>query len=224
MDLIELKNITKIYKVSGDNAIVGCNNISLNIAKGTMLGIMGPSGSGKSTLLHIIGALDTFDSGSYMLNGRELNALKPNALAELRNQCFGFVLQDFGLLLNASVQDNLEIPLALNPAVSQKEIKPRIRQALELVHMDGYEKRVVAQLSGGQKQRIAIARAMINQPEILLCDEPTGALDRKTTNEIMDMLCAIHAAGTTIMIVTHDIQVANRCEKVIQIVDGQIID
>ena len=221
--MIELKNITKKFYRGTPAEITALDSVSLTVPDGEMLAIVGTSGSGKSTLLNIIGCLDIPDSGEYMLDGEPITGLKQNRLAELRSQKLGFVLQEFGLMLDRSIFHNLTYPLIFNGSVSTKDYREKIAKALEAVGLSSRVNSKCSQLSGGQKQRVAIARALINEPSFLLADEPTGALDSKTSAEIMELFKSLNEQGRTVIIVTHDMSIARQCGRVIEISDGRII-
>lgn len=221
MGILQLHNITKIYNEGKSNAVTALNEIELIIEQGEFLAIVGKSGSGKSTLLHILGGLDTPTSGDVIYNGEMMNYTNINRLASYRNSKVGFVLQDFGLLSRETVIENVCVPLLFSDCPITK-MKRKALDELKLVGIDDLAKRKVTQLSGGQKQRVAIARALVNNPDIILADEPTGALDSKTSYEIISLLEELNKQGKTVVIVTHDLSIAKRCGRVIEIVDGKI--
>ena len=218
--MIELIDGGKIYG-KGSSRVFALNGLSLQIQKGELVALMGPSGSGKSTLLNIIGCIDQLTSGSYLLDGTDIQNFSHMRLAQLRNKRFGFVLQDFGLIDHWTVSKNVEIPLSYAKP-SDKKPKERIEQVLNQLQIADKKSELAYRLSGGQKQRVAIARAIVNDPQIILADEPTGALDQKTGREVLNLLQKIHQAGKTVIIVTHDPSVAGACNRVIQIVDGKM--
>lgn len=218
--MIELIDGVKIYG-KGSSRVFDLNGLSLQIQKGELVALMGPSGSGKSTLLNIIGCIDQLTSGSYLLDGTDIQNFSHMRLAQLRNKRFGFVLQDFGLIDHWTVSKNVEIPLSYAKP-SDKKPKERIEQVLNQLQIADKKSELAYRLSGGQKQRVAIARAIVNDPQIILADEPTGALDQKTGREVLNILQKIHQAGKTVIIVTHDPTVAGACNRVIQIVDGKM--
>ena len=196
-------------------------NLDLDLPSNKLIVFCGPSGSGKSTLLNIIGCIDQLTSGSYLLDGTDIQNFSHMRLAQLRNKRFGFVLQDFGLIDHWTVSKNVEIPLSYAKP-SDKKPKERIEQVLNQLQIADKKSELAYRLSGGQKQRVAIARAIVNDPQIILADEPTGALDQKTGREVLNILQKIHQAGKTVIIVTHDPTVAGVCNRVIQIVDGKM--
>ncbi len=218
--MIELKNIEKTYEenIEKTKAVDG---ISLKIAQGEMVAIMGPSGSGKSTLLNILGCLEQPTGGQYLLNGNDVIGLKEKQIAQLRNQTFGFVVQDFALIERYSVEKNVMLPL-LYTKISKKQRIEKVNRMLELVHLSEKKYALARNLSGGQRQRVAIARAIVNDANIIFCDEPTGALDKKTSGSIMQMFQKLNQMGKTIVIVTHDPEVAKQCKRTIFIEDGKI--
>ena len=221
--MISLKNVSKTYDGEGDSYTIALRNVSLEIKDGDLLAIMGASGSGKSTLLNIIGCLDTFDRGVYMINGRRIDTLSVKEIANLRNRTFGYVLQDYALVEEWTVYDNICLPLEY-AGISRKEFPGKADKVLSQLGI--FEKKYVTakRLSGGQRQRAAIARAIINKPDIILADEPTGALDKKTGKEIIDILTTLNKAGHTVIIVTHDSSIACTCDRIITLSDGEIIE
>lgn len=219
--MIQLKGVSKIYKI-GNNPFYALRDVDLEINEGEMVAVRGRSGAGKSTLLHILGCLDTFDTGSYILDGMDVSGLKASKLAELRNAKFGFVLQDFSLINQKTALYNVMAPLLFSK-VPYRSIKPKAKKALEDMGLGSQIKKEVVKMSGGQRQRVAIARALVNNPPIILADEPTGNLDSATADDIMQIFKKLHAEGKTIVIVTHDDKVASFCERVITISDGKII-
>ena len=220
--LISFRDLRKLYVVGGEevNALAG---VSLDIAEGEYIAVMGPSGSGKSTLMHILGCLDGPTSGTYLIEGQDVSAMSSFQLAGVRNRKIGFVFQTFNLLPKASLLRNVELPL-LYAGMGGSERKERALQALQRVGLGDRIKHRPAELSGGQRQRAAIARAIVNGPSLILADEPTGNLDSKTGLEILRIFHEMHARGETIVIVTHDPKIAEQCERVVQIVDGRIED
>ena len=220
MSLIEVNNVNKYYSV-GKNSFHALKNVSFQIETGDFVSIEGKSGAGKSTLLNIIGCIDNFDSGDYILEGMKINALSEPKLASVRNTEIGYVFQDFCLINHQSVLFNTMLPLFFGK-MKYKEMKKLGIQALERVGIADQAHKKANQLSGGQRQRVAIARAIINQPKIILADEPTGALDSSTSVQIMDLLKELNSEGTTVIVVTHDSFVSNYCKKHIMIKDGCI--
>jgi putative ABC transport system ATP-binding protein len=220
--LIRMEGVTKTYD-AGELAVQALRKIDLRIEPGEMVAIIGPSGSGKSTLMHIVGCLDAPSAGSYRLDGRDVSQLSSFQLAAIRNQKVGFVFQTFNLLPKASLLRNVELPM-LYAGVSGGERRERALEALHIVGLVDRAKHRPAELSGGQRQRAAIARAIVNQPSLILADEPTGNLDSKTGLEILELFDAMHAKGETIVVVTHDPRIAERCGRIVQIVDGLIED
>ena len=222
--MIEIKNLYKTYNLGKSNAFVALKDISLKIETGEMVAIIGKSGAGKSTLMHIIGCIDDFEGGIYYLDGEDISKINEKRRARIRNKKIGIVLQDFALVESYSVIENVMLPLYFSK--NKEGRKPRVILAKELLsqmEMEQMADKKVNKLSGGQKQRVAIARAMINNPNILLADEPTGALDVKTSREIMDVFKKLNEKGTTIIIITHDMEVAKECNRIIEICDGEIM-
>ncbi|MBO4306603.1 MAG: ABC transporter ATP-binding protein [Clostridia bacterium] len=224
MDIyIRLDNITKTYR-TGNNQTTALNGISMTVNRGEMVAVMGASGSGKTTLMNIIGLLDDATTGTYLLNGTDICSLKDKSKAELRNASFGFVVQDFALVDQYTVKQNVELPFTYSKLRRSRDEKDaQIHKVLKMLGIENKEKERAVNLSGGQRQRVAIARAIICNPDIILADEPTGALDSVTSSEIMSVLAKIHGTGKTILVVTHDSKVAQCCQRVITISDGKII-
>ncbi len=220
MALIETVDLWKSYQM-GDEQIHALRGVSIQIERGEYVAIMGPSGSGKSTLMNLIGCLDTPSKGSYLLNGKQVSQMDDNELARIRNEEIGFVFQTFNLLPRATALRNVELPLVY-AGVSAKEREQRAKSALDKVELSTRMTHRPNELSGGQRQRVAIARALVNNPSILLADEPTGNLDSKTGVEIMGLFERLHAAGNTIVLVTHEPEVAAYARRAIHIRDGQV--
>lgn len=220
MPVIEAHALVKAYRV-GTHGIRALDHVTLHVDPGELLAITGPSGSGKSTLMHILGCLDLPDEGTYRLAGEDVSALNNNQLADIRNRRIGFVFQTFNLLPRLSALENVELPLLY---AGHRHARDRAIAALEAVGLGEWMKHDPSQLSGGQRQRVSVARALINDPAILLADEPTGNLDTRTGGEIMALLLDLNAQGRTIIIVTHDAGVAARCARRIHIRDGQIVN
>ena len=219
--LISLTNITKKFRI-GDVESLVLKGVSLEVNAGEMLAIVGASGSGKSTLMNLIGLLDKPDSGQYMLQGQSMLGLNDDALARLRNQCIGFVFQQFNLLPRFSALQNVELPLTYRN-LSPAQISKQALDALSRVGMQSFAAHRPTQLSGGQQQRIAIARALVSEPRVILADEPTGALDSNTSHDIMSLFLEMHAEGRTLILVTHDEKVASACSRRITMADGEIV-
>jgi len=220
MALIETVDLWKTY-IMGTEEIHALRGVSIQIERGEYVAIMGPSGSGKSTLMNLIGCLDTPSKGSYLLNGKQVGQMNDNELARIRNEEIGFVFQTFNLLPRATALHNVELPLVY-AGVSSKDRQTRAMQALEKVELTSRSTHRPNELSGGQRQRVAIARALVNNPSILLADEPTGNLDSKTGAEIMGLFERLHKAGNTIVLVTHEPDVAAFAYRAIHIRDGQV--
>lgn len=221
-NLIEIKDVTKLY-IMGLEELYALKGVNVNIAKNEYVAIMGPSGSGKSTLMNIIGCLDTPTSGEYKLNGKNVNEMEDDELAEIRNKEIGFVFQTFNLLPRINALNNVELPLIY----SGKSKDERIELAENALINVGLEDRMTHkpnELSGGQRQRVAIARALVNNPSIILADEPTGNLDTKTGDEIMNLFEELWSKGNTIIIVTHEEEIAQNAHRIIKIRDGLIAD
>ena len=221
--MIKLENICKTYSKGKNNAVDALKNVSLNIKKGELTAIIGKSGSGKTTLLNIIGCIDTSDSGNYYLDGKKINKKNEAALSAIRNKSIGIVMQEFALIGSDSALENVMLPFYFDNKASLKKAKELALSVLSSVGMDRMAAKPVNKLSGGQKQRVAIARAIVNKPSVILADEPTGALDSKTAAEIMALFRELNKNGHTIIIVTHDLEIANQCDRIIEISDGEII-
>ena len=220
--LLELKNIYKNY-IQGTMEVPVLKDINLCVEEGEYVAIMGPSGSGKSTLMNIIGCIDKPTSGTYLLDDVEIEKCKDKELSEVRNQKIGFVFQNFNLLPRQSALDNVALPLQY-AKVPIKKRKQKAKEMLEMVDLADRVSFKPTQLSGGQKQRVAIARAMVADPKILLADEPTGALDSKSGLQVMELFDTLHKQGVTIIMITHDANIANHAKKVLHIFDGEIVE
>lgn len=218
--LITMSKIEKTYKL-GDNVVHALDHIDLSIEKGAFISIVGPSGSGKSTLMNMMGCLDKPDKGKYILGGSHIDQLKDRDLAEIRNQKIGFIFQNFNLLGKLSAVENVELPLIYR-GVKTKDRRARALECLNMVGLKDRAAHLPNQLSGGQQQRVAIARALAGDPQILLADEPTGALDSKTSEEIMNLLTALNENGRTIVLITHDLNVARKAKRTVSIRDGKL--
>lgn len=217
INIIEIKNLSKVY----DNEIKVLDNINLSIKKGELIAIMGPSGSGKSTLLNILGLIDVQSSGNYYIEGKEVKDLIKNKPNLVRNKLFGFIFQYYALLKQYTVIENVMLPLTYRK-ISNKERVEKSILYLKKVGLFYLKDKKINKLSGGQQQRVAIARALVTEPEIILADEPTGNLDQKTGQDIMDLLIEINAAGKTVIIVTHDYNIAKQCSRIVRVIDGKI--
>ena len=220
--MIILKNIKKVYNPKKPNAFEALHDVSLTIEDGELAAVIGKSGAGKSTLLHILACIDSYEKGEYKIDGISTVNLSERRSAQLRNEKIGMVMQDFALVEDFTALENVFLPLEF-----AKRKKPNRKlaamNALKSVGMEEYAKKPINKLSGGQKQRVAIARAIVNEPSVILADEPTGALDSKTAAEIMDVFKALHEQGKTVIIVTHDMSVAQQCGRIIEISDGNLI-
>lgn len=220
--MINLKNINKSFHLGGET-IQALDNVSFKVEKGEFVSIIGPSGSGKSTLMNILGLLDVPDNGEYNLDGINVSKAKENELAGIRNNKIGFIFQNFNLLGKMTAVENIQIPL-IYQGKTNEESKQIAYELLEKVGLKGREKHLPTQLSGGQQQRVAIARALACNPEIILADEPTGALDSKTSIDIMNELEELNNKGQTIIIITHDVNVAKRAKRMVRIADGKLYE
>lgn len=220
--MITLKNIVKIYNPKKSNEFEALHKVSATIEDGEMVAIIGKSGAGKSTLLHILACIDSYQEGEYTIDGTLVKALSERQYAKIRNEKIGMVMQDFALVEDFSALENVMIPLNF----AKKKIPNKKEKALEALRSVGIEnlaKKPCNKLSGGQKQRVAIARAIVNEPSMILADEPTGALDTKTSAEIMELFKKLNEQGRTVVIVTHDPKVAEQCGRIIEISDGKIV-
>ena len=220
MPILELKDICKDYQ-QGREPVRVLKNINLTVEKGDYLAIMGPSGSGKTTLMNIIGCLDVPTSGTYRLGGVDVSTMDDDHQAEIRNKMLGFIFQQYNLIPKLTAEENVELPL-IYQKVPKRERVERVKEALDKVNMYPRAKHLPTELSGGQQQRVSIARAIVTRPKLILADEPTGALDSKTSKEIIDIFHDLHAQGNTIVLITHDGGIAKQAQRSIHILDGQI--
>lgn len=220
--IIEIQNMTKSYEMGGE-VVRALDNVSLTIYEGDFLSIIGPSGSGKSTFMNMIGCLDRPDGGQYLLDGDAVDKMNDNQLAVIRNEKIGFIFQNFNLLTKLTALENVELPL-LYRGRGTKERMHTAYSCLEKVGLQERAHHLPSQLSGGQQQRVAIARALVGDPPILLADEPTGALDSKTSEEIIEVMKELHAGGHTIILITHDLEVAKQANRIVRIQDGQLFE
>jgi len=219
-NILMMNGITKVYRMGTEEQVV-LKQIDLYVKKGDFLAVLGPSGSGKSTLMNIIGCLDSPTSGNYVLSSKQINELKENELAVIRNKEIGFVFQQFQLLPRLSTLQNVELPLVY-AGIKEKERKMRAKDILSKVGLEDKLHHRPNQLSGGQQQRVAIARARVTEPSVLLADEPTGALDQKTGKQIMELFREINNEGKTIVMITHDQEIAKQANRIVHILDGQL--
>ncbi|MEM7051292.1 MAG: ABC transporter ATP-binding protein [Acidobacteriota bacterium] len=220
--MIRMSNITRVYRTQHveTHALSGFN---LEVEAGEFVSVTGPSGSGKTTFLNVSGLLDTFDSGTYILDGRDVSRLSDREMSKIRNEKIGFIFQGFNLIPDLNVFDNIDVPLRYR-GTSAKARRAAIEEALEVVGLSSRIRHFPAQLSGGQQQRVAVARALVGTPHLILADEPTGNLDSEMASEIMDLLEKINGAGTTVIVVTHDPDLAARAPRQIHLLDGKLLD
>ena len=218
--MIDLIDISKMYLV-GDEEVRALDHASMHIDQGEFVSIIGPSGSGKSTLMNIIGCLDTADAGTYTLDGIPIEDYTENELARIRNRKIGFVFQSFNLIPKLTAEENVELPL-IYQGVKKAERQERVQEAIDRVDLGKRAKHLPTELSGGQQQRVAIARAIVTKPSLILADEPTGNLDSKTSNEIMEIFHDLHRQGNTIVLITHDDDIAKQASRSIHILDGRV--
>ena len=219
--LIEFREVCKYYQM-GDTTVKAADRISFQVQKGELIAIVGQSGSGKSTCMNIIGCLDVPTSGTYLLDGQDVGQLDKNELAVIRNKMLGFIFQQYNLLPKLTLQENVEVPL-MYAGVPKAERQERARIALEMVGLGNKLRHKPMQLSGGQQQRASIARALAGDPAVILADEPTGALDSHTGREVLSMLQELHAAGNTVVLITHDNSIAVQTQRIIRLEDGQVV-
>ena len=223
MSVIVIKDVCKTYTMAGGMSQSVLKHVNLKVEKGEFVAIMGPSGAGKSTFMNILGCLDRPTSGAYVLGGKEVSAMNDDELARVRNKMLGFIFQGFNLLMRRTLVDNVALPLIYANDIAPQERKKRAESLLEMVGLKGFIDRYPNQISGGMQQRVAIARALVNDPELILADEPTGNLDSKTSDEIMLFLQKLNRErGITIVLVTHEPDVAAYAQRLVRIVDGQI--
>ena len=220
--MIDLKDISKMYLV-GDEEVHALSHATMHIYQGEFVSIIGPSGSGKSTLMNIIGCLDTADAGVYTLDGIPIEDYTENELAVIRNRKIGFVFQSFNLIPKLTAEENVELPL-IYQGVKKDERRERVAAAIRRVDLEKRSKHLPTELSGGQQQRVAIARAIVTRPSLILADEPTGNLDSKTSAEIMDIFHELHEQGNTIVLITHDDDIARQASRSIHILDGRVTE
>lgn len=216
---IVIENVSKTYKIGTGSECKALKNANISIPQGSLIAIIGKSGSGKSTLLHILGLSDTFDSGTYYLDEKDVSTYSDKQKAKIRNKNIGYILQDFALIPELNVFDNIAIPLYIS-GVRKKKIQEKIDSILMEIGLQDIKFKKVNELSGGQKQRVAIARSLTINPDIILADEPTGSLDVNTGNEIMSLLLKMNQKGATVIIVTHDMDIAKKCDRIVTIEDG----
>ncbi|BAK97452.1 putative drug efflux ABC transporter ATP-binding protein [Oscillibacter valericigenes Sjm18-20] len=219
--LIEFQDVSKVYEM-GDSVVRAADHISMQIQKGEFVAIVGQSGSGKSTCMNIIGCLDVPSSGTYLLDGQDVGKMNKNQLAEIRNKMLGFIFQQYNLLPKLTLLENVEVPM-MYAGVSRSDRRERARVALEMVGLGSKVNHRPAQLSGGQQQRVSIARALVGEPAVILADEPTGALDSHTGREVLSLLQQLHAAGNTVVLITHDNSIAVQAQRIIRLEDGRVI-
>lgn len=218
--MISLKKVNKYY-ITGDEKLHALKDIDLKVKKGEFLAIMGPSGSGKSTMIKILGLLDNSFQGEYLLNGKDIRKLTDDELSTIRNKKIGFVFQNFNLIKNLSVKENIALPMQYQ-RVSKRQCQERVLELLKRVDLTSKIDKYPTELSGGQQQRVSIIRALVNNPDIIIADEPTGALDSNTSKEIMNIFKELNQEGITVIIITHDINVAKEAKRIVKIFDGEL--
>ena len=221
-NLIKVQDMCKVYN-PGENEVRALDHVNLEINKGEFIAIIGHSGSGKSTLMNMLGCLDVPTSGSYYLNGRDVSAMKDNQLSEIRNQEIGFIFQGFNLIANLNAMENVELPLIYR-GIGKGERHRLAKEALTKVGLSKRMEHKPSEMSGGQQQRVAIARAIAAEPPVILADEPTGNLDSASTKEIMEILKSLHEAGRSVILITHDNDIADQAKRVVRILDGKIVE
>lgn len=219
--MIKLQNLSKVYRTAYMET-TALNNINLNINKGEFVAVMGPSGCGKSTLLNVVGMIDGPSSGEYYFDGEEVGHCSENELVDLRKANIGFIFQNFNLIDDLSVEENVDLPL-LYLGVSKKERKQKVNEALALVGLDNRAKHKPQELSGGQQQRVAVARSVVGDPKLILADEPTGNLDTRNGDEVMNMLALLKERGATILMVTHSPEHGEKADRIIEMLDGEVV-
>ena len=220
--MIELRDVSKVYQI-GEERVHALDHANLHVRPKEFVSIIGPSGSGKSTLMNIIGCLDMADAGEYLLDGMPIEAYSENELAKVRNRKIGFVFQSFNLISKLSAEENVELPL-IYQGVRAAERRERVREALRRVGLENRARHLPTELSGGQQQRVAIARALVTRPSLILADEPTGNLDSHTSREILDMFKEMHEQGNTIVLITHDNDIARQAKRIVHILDGRLTE
>lgn len=221
-NLISVRDMCKIYN-PGENEVRALDHVDLEIKKGEFVAIIGHSGSGKSTLMNMLGCLDVPTSGSYYLNGQDVSVMKDNQLSEIRNQEIGFIFQGFNLIANLTALENVELPLIYR-GIGRSRRHKLAKEALVRVGLENRMEHKPSEMSGGQQQRVAIARAIAAEPPVILADEPTGNLDSASTQEIMDILKGLHEAGRSVILITHDNEIADQAKRVVRILDGRIVE
>ena len=220
--MIELRDISKIYQI-GEERVHALDHANLHVRPHEFVSVIGPSGSGKSTLMNIFGCLDIADAGVYLLDGTPIEAYSENDLARVRNRKIGFVFQSFNLIPKLSAEENVELPL-IYQRVKTAERRERVHEALKRVGLENRARHLPTELSGGQQQRVAIARALVTRPSLILADEPTGNLDSHTSQEILDMFKELHEQGNTIVLITHDNNIARQAKRIVHILDGRLTE